>query len=503
MNKPWSRSAAVLAAFLLLTACSVPTEGSAPEREETPAAQGELYRLYFLENDSVFDQAGRRIPEEEVYTTLSDPAAGEERYRTRTRREDTGEDDEWGNPIVQEYSALYDLEGNLLYDWEPITYASGVGGLLIRQEPRSFYDMPDPASDYESALWDPVTGETVLEDVAALIKMDRDCFLAEDFRGMALGTVNARGEVLSGFPVPEAYYYPSVQGKWILTDLQDPYSGDWDENRSRQCRILDENFNILWEGERLNMASYGLHGPYFLVDGEENRREVRSLEDFSLLCFFDNDLERLEYFDGECLILRTGDRDDGRYVLRNAQGMVLSAEYDELRAENDFSSDFPSERFLGRAGEHIDILDRDGKVLYSTDLPGVEYCEPQGGGYYACCVTCSDPDSGEALSSACLLGPELQMLVSAGTYSYIYRFSTEEDGHIVWQDFFAGRKMVNNSFRTDLLDLSGTVRVSDLTAVDSISNGRMAAVRGFSMGLMDLEGNWISRYSIYDNIEQD
>ena len=64
-------------------------------------------------------------------------------------------------------------------------------------------------------------------------------------------------------------------------------------------------------------------------------------------------------------------------------------------------------------------------------------------------------------------------------------------------------KIVNNSLRTDLLDLSGTVRVSDLTAVDSISNGRMAAVRGFSMGLMDLEGNWISRYSIYDNIEQD
>ena len=251
------------------------------------------------------------------------------------------------------------------------------------------------------------------------------------------------------------------------------------------------------------MAYYGLHGPYFLVDGEENRREVRSLEDFSLLYFFDDDLERLEYFDGACLILCTGERDDGRYTLRNTQGMVLSAEYDELRAENDFSSDFPSERFLGRAGEHIDILDRDGKVLYSTDLPGVEYCEPQGGGYYACCVTCSDPDSGEALSSACLLGPELQMLVPAGTYSYIYRFSTEEDGHIVWQDFFAGRKMVNNSFRTDLLDLSGTVRASDLTAVGSISNGRMAAVRGFSMGLMDLEGNWISRYSIYDNLEQD
>ena len=45
--------------------------------------------------------------------------------------------------------------------------------------------------------------------------------------------------------------------------------------------------------------------------------------------------------------------------------------------------------------------------------------------------------------------------------------------------------------------------MKNLTAVGDAGEGRIAVVRGSSVGLIDFEGNWIARHSIYDTLKDD
>ena len=511
-KSPGRRACALLAALLMLTACGVSGEGTSSLPEEVPAAGEvpeavepsetvELYHLYFGEKSYALDKTGRLLSEDEVYIPLRDLNTGENRYRLYTRVEDTGEDDEWGNPVTQKYSRLCDLEGNVIVVWEPMEYTEGMGKLVIRREPRNFYETIFPGEEYQTALWDPATGEAVVEGVDTLQALENGHFLAMDASGLVLGVLDAQGNVISGFPAPADYYYPSTCNGWIVGNQWSPYS---DNETEYPDQLMDENFEVLLEGEGINVSFIGLRGPYVLRNGEGDVREVISLEDFSTLWSYDQEKDgRLNYYDGELVILQVGEP-GGQWerFFRTVEGETLAGgAFDQLEpSDQSLYGKDPAETFVGRRGDTVFLLDREGNTLAQTELPGLESISVQEEGYIAC--TLSNPaQSGDIYSydsPMALLTPELESLIPAGEYASI-SILTSEEGIPMLQ---CGR-MINGSYRFDLMDLSGRMVVDRATDIGTVGDGKVAVVRGFSMGLMDLEGNWISRYSVYTGLNDD
>lgn len=508
------RAAAVLAAAALLAACGVPGEGAPSLPTEAPAAGKmpetaeaseivELYDLYFGENSYAFDETGRLLPQDEVYTVLRDLGTGESRYRVYTRVEDTGEEDEWGSPVTETFSRLCSLDGEVIRDWEAIAYNDGLGDLVIRREPRNLFAVVMPGEEYQSDLWDPSTGEVAAAGVNILQDMENGCFLAMDATGLTLGVLDAQGNIVSGFPAPENYYYPSVADGWIVVSAHDPY-GEYDPEAARESRVVDKNFRTVLTGENINIGFIGLRGPYALRDGEGDLREVVSLEDFSTLWSYDEKEDgRLNYFDGELVIFQVGEPGgEWERFFRTVEGETLAGgPFDQLEpSDQSLYGKDPAETFVGHRGDTILLLDREGNTLAQTELPGLDSISVQEDGYIACTLSNSaqSDDIYSYDSPMALLTPELETLIPAGEYTSIY-ILTSEEGTPMLQ---CGR-MINGSYRFDLMDLSGRMVVDKATVIGTIAAGKVAVVRGFSMGLMDLAGNWISRYSVYTGLNDD
>ena len=523
MKKLCSRGLAALLALMLLAACGAPagespsSSQSAPEGEApVPAEEAgyELYSLYRDGTDYFFDGEGNLLAPEDAYTVLCDLATGEEKYLLYTRTEDTGEDDEWGGPVTMEYSRLCGLDGSVIQDWEPMAYDSAMGGLVIRREARNPYEIIMPGTEVEAALWDPAAGEAVVEGVDSLQSLNNGHFLALDPSGMALGVLDGEGNILSGFPAPGEYFYPITEDGRILADLYNPY-GEYDEELSNLSRLMDEDFNVLLEGEGMNISFIGLRGDFLLVDGEDGTtREVRSLEDFSLLYSWDESTDdTLEYFDGELMILRTGERGSWQYALTTPEGEVVAGGFDQLTAEDDMSMDAsgPAQTFVGRKGDTILRLDREGNTLAQADFPGLDSIYPLGDGYTSYTLAAPEADSGETsyfeISSfgmpTGMLDPALSVVIPAEKYDNVYRLSQWDGSRSTDLDLFQCSREVNGSYRMDIVDTSGRVLLDSLTSTSMVQDGKLAVIRGFSMGLMDLSGNWISQYSIYDGLNDE
>jgi hypothetical protein len=75
------------------------------------------------------------VPEDEQFEVLYNALTGEPQCLVLTEIKLMGrEDDEHGSAIGQDFSALYDLDGNLLYDWDAYVYRAGFGDCIIRQK---------------------------------------------------------------------------------------------------------------------------------------------------------------------------------------------------------------------------------------------------------------------------------------------------------------------------------------------------------------------------------
>lgn len=522
MMDPLKRTA-VLALSLLLAACAPAqqpassTDGAesglpAPAAEESPAAQppsaegaDRLYRIYREDQIVVMDGDGNLLPDEEAYTPLYDLLTGAEAYRLRTRHEDTGEDDEYGNPVVQQYCSLYDVKGNLLYDWEPVAYRAAFSGLLIRQDPRNWWSNPSELEGYSTALWNPATGETAADGVDSLQKMGDGSVLALDVTGRALGVLDGSGKVLSGFPAPADYYYPTAECGIISADAgYNPYGPG---GKPSSALLLDRDFNILFECEQLNLGFYGLRGPYALWH-DHGRTGLLSLPGLTRLYSIPEEEGDIQYFDGERLILRTGTRNGPFWYcfLYDLEGNLLAGPYEQLSPEDEWEDrDTPAGRFLAKNGDTLSLLGRDGGLIASAELPGLSSFSPLGDGYYTYSIE-RPGGSSDAFSAHLtgLLGPDFEVLLPAERYQSIYRLTDWTGQRSTRYDLLeCGRELPNGVWRYDLLTLSGEPVLENLSAVGDAGPGRIAVIRGSSMGLIDFSGRWIARRSIYQGLQND
>ncbi len=498
------QKAVSLTAALLLCACAgapSPASGESSERDLSVSGQEsssadvtemKTYSIYIGERVYEMDASGRLCGEEERFDfDIIDPLTEECVYRVRTRDEDTGEDDEYGNPVTQRWSALYSADGTLACDWAPYEYSQGIGGLVIRHEPMKWWDMPE--ENMQSALWDPVSGETVIDKIHNLNPMGNGDFLALSTTGRVMGVLDGEANVVSGFPAPAEVYYPSVESGLIFANFANPY--DYDKEKSDQYIVMDRELNTVFSGkyEYFSASFMGLRGSYLLWRTQD-AAGILSVPDMEPVTELPNGQD-LRYFDGERMILSQG----RGFVLCGADGEILCGPYDMLSYEDEYGdSDAAAERFLARSEDTLFLLDRSGKELARVSQPGLDSAWEMQGGLFCYVVQKADR------TAAGVLNQEFQTAISASDYESIFRLSTWKNGKAVYHDLLVcSHTLSNGVWRQDLLDLQGNVLMKNLTAVGDAGEGRIAVARGSSVGLIDFEGNWIARHSIYDTLKDD
>ena len=506
------RAMLIVLVALALAGCSLLPAGegvsesaSGPEAaaSEPAAAEGSDHTVYsvYMEYDRtvVMNAAGELLPEEEEFSTTEDILTRTPLLRTAGRMEDTGEEDEYGNPVARTLSALYDLDGNLLWDFEEVRYANAFGDFIIRQDTRPMMAEPSElGEDYETALWNYKTGEVVLDGVYSAQRMDDSSVLLLDSAGGPLGVVDARGSVLSGFPPPAQYHYGRAWNGHILAYTTNPNEisdkGDFREG------LFTADLELIAERGSFNELFIGLRGDYLIYTERESGEEGIMDADGNTLYVVEAG-SSIEYYDGERIILQTGEwqseENPTRYRLQDKDGAVLAEDYEALAAGGYFDDDNPADSFIGLSGGIARLLDRDGKVLAERELPDANGIQGQGEGLY---TYSAESDGGFCEG---LLGPDLEVLVPAGRYSSVSRLSSWNYGDTVLYDYFQCGYFVNNVYRTDIIDTNGQMKIESLSYMGTYDRDRLTAVRGFSVGLMDWDGNWIKEHPIFNQLMDD
>lgn len=509
------KALALLICLSLIASCAAPTPSfsspSASSTEPPPAAsalpkslpqEGNLfYSLYTFDATYMMDFEGQPIEESEVFDTCYDIATGEPRYLTKTRIEDTGANDEYGNPVTERYCRLYDLNENLLYDWQPITYNAAMGELLIRTNRSNMWFYQGAFSEgIESCLWNPVTGETVLEDVDSVQDMGGNLFLAGDASGKVMGVIDEKGNIISGFPALAEYYYPTTKHGLILTDNNSPYA-EFSDKEHIVNYLLDKDFNLLLEAPSLNIGYVGLRGR-FLLSRESNANVIISLDDLSELYRTESADTTVNYYDGERMILLNGsDRLNRGAVLCDADGKPLTGAFQSLQCVDEYISfdDMPSDRFIAINDGSAFLLDRDANVLASASIPHLSNVQHLNNGLFSYEITAAGD------KQYCgLLDENFNILLPAGKYEFISPLHSYAGGSGTTYEIFLCDYMTNDGLRrTDLLRPDASTIIEGLSYIGSVSDNRIAVMRGFSYGLIDFDGSWIAKNSVYGALGAD
>lgn len=460
-----------------------------------------FYSIYTFDQIYMMDFEGQPTDESEVFDTRYDIATGEPRYLTKTRIEDTGVKDEYGSPVTEQYCRLYDLNENLLYDWQPITYNAAMGELLIRTNRRNmwFYQENFP-EDLESCLWNPVTGETVLEGVDSVQDMGDNLFLAGDASGKVMGVIDEKGNIVSGFPALEEYYYPTTKHGLILTDNNSPYA-EFSDKEYIVNYLLDKDFNLLLEAPNLNIGYVGLRGR-FLLSRESDANVIISLDDLSELYRTESADTTVSYYDGERMILLNGpDRLNQGAFLCDAGGKPLTGAFQSLQCVDEYISfhDMPSDRFIAINDDSAFLLDRDANVLASASIPYLSNVRHLNNGLFSYEITI-DQDK----QYCGLLDENFNILLPAEKYEVVSPLYNYAGGNDTTYDIFQCDYTTNDGLRrSDLLRPDASPIIEGLSYVGSVSDNRIAVMRGFSYGLIDFDGSWIAKNSVYGALGAD
>jgi hypothetical protein len=276
---------------------------------------------------------------------------------------------------------------------------------------------------------------------------------------------------------------------------------------------LDADFNELFTADWFSAGYSALRGDYlFFRDGE--KEGVYDLAAGGEI--FSAAGASIEYFDGERAIVQTGsfrgdEAIDAKLVTINNE--TLAEGFLWLGPDEIYNEDgIPAESFIGIKDGKAVLIGRNGETLKtSAELPDARNIQPFSGGLYTYYYEVENEDSisyGEGLLNA-----DLEIIVPAGKYPYFgainTRFHPDETFRAEDIVIEASKELGDSDrpgvmlYRADILDVTGKVIMDNVTHIFDWADGRIAIKRGFSMGLIDADGSWIVKRSIFSDSLQD
>lgn len=381
------------------------------------------------------------------------------------------------------YSRLYDTEGNILIDWENTVYGQAFGDWIVS---RDYFDVNiDTAGmEFHAELLNTETEEKI-KDVWSLEKLDEHHIAASGFMTGMLGIIDENGKKLAGFPweLEDGSDDCMVVGNYLVSYKHNEEDFTYDLN------VYDTELCLLGSlGNASDSSLYddGMIGPYLSLGG--NVYDMSKEDGDELKPFLEAD--EVTYVDDEIAVM-SGDA-EGTYVLKDwNKQKVLSDSYQKIVRANedtDVANQDKAEYFIGIDSKGFYKLDRNGKVVASANMENVGNVSALKSGFVA--IT-------DDWEHAALYDLNLKEVIPADRYT---------DIGIVYDDekdpknslYNCGFYMDEEHMRMDLVKGDGTVVVKNASGIGLAKDGRIALSRGQSVGLIDFDGNWITKMKKYE-----
>ena len=446
----------------------------------------------------VVDRNGKTIPEDKQFTVLYDILTGEPQCLVKTRYEETGRD-EYGYVQTNEYSALFDLAGKLICDWDSYYYHSGFGDYLVRF---SANIPPDDWTGYMGRydLWNFKTGESFGRDVSTIRRLANGIVLLLDDTSRPLGTVDGSGNIISGFPLPEQYAYAWPWNGYVFASTHSYYTDN----------LLPERYFLLTPDFKQILS-------YDLLDTRSNDEVLKFADGVGTNkirsgivttkgeeIYYVPDYKLVQYFDKDIVVTRTKEyttyTDPERYrIERISDGAVLIE--DVQRFSYDYSYEkIEIEKVLAYRDGYLYAIDKKTGDIKQKEMQGVSYIETFSTGMFLVSIMTEDYSFSEML-----INGDLQEITSQGQYlnlrqSIRWKGETLENYNVIVAEKYDQKR---NVYYRDLLDMEGNLILQGLNDVFGVGPDRIAVRKGFSVGLMDWDGNWIVKRSIFSELQND
>ena len=477
------------------------TGATNPEDENGLDTLDEYYYIQKNENTWyivdywVVDRDGNTIPKDEQFTVLYDNLTNEPQCLILTKDVPDGKD-EYENPISRTFSALYYLDGTLLYDWEECRYMAGFGDFLIRQTGQ--YYNQESSDGMKFVLWNFKTREPVMENVYWVESITDNAALLSDDYSKPICVMNRSGDIISDFPLPEQYLHASAWNGYIIG------SSGSSEGMVEQHHLLTEDFEPLLSYPSLQ-TSFAGKVLYYEDEVEENERMREIINVAGEKLYRIPQGESIEYFDENIVITyvdnsTTYSEPSNAYhrIVDLKTGAVLSEGEGQVVYSYSTENEKGKEFFLIVKNNSIQVMNKNGWMSEEKEIHDVLSGEILDNGFVQITIH-SDDDS----YSNMLLDSELNEIIPMGVYDYIRQVIKWSGAKDYYGDAFICHKYKRGTnLRTvDLIDLEGNVLVGGLNEIYDSGPNRLAVRKGFEIGLMDWHGNWIVKQSIFSGLQ--
>lgn len=137
------------------------------------------------------------------------------------------------------------------------------------------------------------------------------------------------------------------------------------------------------------------------------------------------------------------------------------------------------------------LIDRSGQVLKSQTIPGLSglYCDRAGFYFY-------EAYNAEGKIRTGMLDAALQIVIPAETYETL-AIATLQDYLIEPMDYLLATRSDKNAELTDILDLNGNGIFAGASRIFGRGQDRFAVLRGEEAGLINGQGEWLVKRSVY------
>ena len=465
------------------------------EDEDQEALPYEYYYIPMNENDWtivdnwVIDRDGNTIPEDEQYDVLYDVMTGEPQCLLRTEEIVKGED-EYGWIISATLSAVFDLDGTLLHDWEECRYAQGFGDYIVRRTGQNYNE--GPGDDSKNVLWNFKTRDVLIENVSWVEKLsENEALLCDDYSN-PICVVDRSGAGISEILLPGEYGFARAWDGYIIAST--PY----DEGVVGQYYLLTKKFEPILAYSSLQGSDGGK--VLYYEDDSKGRERISGIINVSGEELYRVPQgESVTYFDENVVVTSIDNLTRRNYKIINLKtGKVLSEGSGDVICNVNIKNEKHSELFLILNSYSLQILDLNGWMSAEKDVQGATYGDILNNGFIHVMINFDDGEY-----SSMILDSELNEIIPLGVYDYIRQVNKWSGGGEYYGNAFICEKYQRNNFRSsvDIIDTKGNVLVEGLNTIYGSGPNRLAVRKGFDVGLTDWQGNWIVKQSIFSELQ--
>ena len=486
-NKMHHRLITIMLCFVLafsLTACYGNNNSGQTNTELRPAPP----MLFTVNNGNetiIVNENGEEVMRGQfisLITNMGENGVVAHYFIAKEHHELVGYSNEYGYPLFNTYSTVYDGRGTVLLTDVEGHYRAGYGNYLLYSVPSYLIE------EWENSqyLTNPFTGDVIenisyidiYSNIVALHSYDYFTYLT-DFEG----------NVPQNYPTDLHFSSIEKYGDYYITEY-----------------YVDGNLNtIAWDSQFNQLTRvYGYDieyiGGYFICkDSYDGSVEI--YDPIADEIIIPDVPYSIFYYNGEVYAYYT---QFGAYIRKVADNSIIAS-------VNIWDLGYrPTQtgiinRFYYQVGDIIYAIDASGNEIARVQLPnstgyGIEMlCENL---FYT--QAQYEASNGQQVSRMVLIDENLNVL-DIGTADYMYMESfTTSDGE-TYITAIKSNDVANayNSILFDVLDAQGNLLVENLKSVRYEGGEYLYVESGFYVGIMRLDGTWLYKASIFNNVEDE